>query len=541
MTLSDFMSPPGVYIEIGQSSLKMLDGEDGIELSLERLESGRLNPLCRERLISSLRVFLKKHRWRTRLRAFCAIGARGVSIRRLALPVSSREKARDLLLLQIEREFPLSPDQLAWGYRRIGDADLQGSGATPEQEYLVVAIKKEVLQEYSEMLAECGLRTVFTLGALARISLCPQPPASCAVLDIGRHHSELISFDNGVPSSIRILPWGGEDITHGIEEKLGISRAEAERLKVDRDEPVASNVDLDQKLQVAIGTVLRVISGSIPPEGIGGKLYLCGASARLREIAPQMARAIGGGINCERIEIAPDEGRSAAILGLKRSCEEGGGPLLILHPGKSSDAEGSANPTQWKWAAAAALLVLGSISLRYAEAVIQKPRLARKISEIKAVREKLPNIDRELSFLQYLKTNQPPYLEPIFVMAGAAPAGARIETLSMNRHGDLSMRAAMRDSQQVVEFRSKLIDSGLFSNVAVEEQTPTPDRQKILVRIIGQWKPSSEPGNLAGGVGRREVEKKPPEQEPGSAPIQNLRMVDRGIVSTSAPNADANK
>jgi len=128
-------------------------------------------------------------------------------------------------------------------------------------------------------------------------------------------------------------------------------------------------------------------------------------------------------------------------------------------------------------------------------------------------------------------------------MAGALrlTAGARIETLSMNRHGDLSMRAAMRDSQQVVEFRSKLIDSGLFSNVAVEEQAPTPDRQKILVRIIGQWKPSSEPRNLAGGVGRREVEKKPPEQEPGSAPIQNLRMVDRGIVSTSAPTADANK
>jgi len=50
----------------------------------------------------------------------------------------------------------------------------------------------------------------------------------------------------------------------------------------------------------------------------------------------------------------------------------------------------------------------------------------------------------------------------------------------------------MKDSQQVVDLRSKLIDSGLFSTVVVEEQTPTPDRQKIVVRLSGQWKPNPE-------------------------------------------------
>jgi hypothetical protein len=40
----------------------------------------------------------------------------------------------------------------------------------------------------------------------------------------------------------------------------------------------------------------------------------------------------------------------------------------------------------------------------------------------------------------------------------------------------------------VVDLRSKLIASGLFSTVVVEEQTPTPDRQKVIVRLSGQWK-----------------------------------------------------
>ena len=62
----------------------------------------------------------------------------------------------------------------------------------------------------------------------------------------------------------------------------------------------------------------------------------------------------------------------------------------------------------------------------------------------------------------------------------------------MNRRGDLALRGFMRDSQQVVDFRSKLINSGFFSTVVVEEQNPTPDRQRINLRISAQWK--SAPG-----------------------------------------------
>jgi hypothetical protein len=50
------------------------------------------------------------------------------------------------------------------------------------------------------------------------------------------------------------------------------------------------------------------------------------------------------------------------------------------------------------------------------------------------------------------------------------------------------LRATFRDPQQVVDFRSKLIDSGRFSTVVVDEQTPSADRQKVTVHISGQWR-----------------------------------------------------
>jgi type IV pilus assembly protein PilM len=485
----DFMNSTGVYLEIGQSSLKALDGDDGLELSLERQENGRLTPLCMERLTGSLRVFLKKHNWRPRLRVFCAVGARGVSLRRLSLPSSSKEEIQRLLPLQIEREFPLAPEELAWGARPLESAHASGNGAPAVQELLVAAVKREVLQEYSELLSGCGLNPVFTVAALARSSLCPQPPGSYAVLDIGRSHSELISFENGAPAAIRIVPWGGEDLTRAIEQGLAVSHAEAEKLKIHLDTESPASGERGPQIEAALEAELHSLARRLQSNWLGQKLYLTGASARLNNFTSRLSKAIGSRTECERLEVLPGEGRSAAIFGLKRSCEDEGASLpLILQLNSSRDSERVARPAHWKWAALAALLVVGALSLRYAEPLLQKGRLTRKLAEIKAYRQTLPKIDRELLFLQYLKTNQPPYLDPLFALANSAPAGARIETLSINRRGELSLRASMRDSQQVVDLRSKLIASGLFSSVVVEEQNPTPDRQKIVVRMSGVWK-----------------------------------------------------
>src|SRR5207302_10585372 len=100
--VKELMNSPCVYLEIGQSSLKALNGEDGLELPLERLPSGRLTPACKARLKLRLQDFLRQKSWQGRGRVFCAIGARGVSLRRLSLPAATKENFQRLLRLQIE-------------------------------------------------------------------------------------------------------------------------------------------------------------------------------------------------------------------------------------------------------------------------------------------------------------------------------------------------------------------------------------------------------------------------------------------------------
>jgi len=524
------MRLPGVYIEIGQSSLKALDGDRGLELPLEPLENGRLTNACRERLTLSLQGFLKHASWHPRRRALCAISARGVSLRTLTLPAATDEETQRLLRLQIESLFPLAPEELAWGSRPLNPAGLPRRQPTASREVLVAAVKKEAIQEYSELLAGCGLNPVFTLGALARSALCAQQPGSYAMLDVGRNHSELMSFENGVPGSVRILPWGGEHLTRAIEDGLGISRDEAEKLKIDLGRDAVPAGEPGQKLERALQQELDSLGGFVRDNWKGPLLYLTGGGARLKALAPGLAERLGDNVTCQPIEVAPGDGRSAAILGLKESEEkEGACPPLILRVSGAGNGERVAGPAQFKWVALAVLLALACVLFPYAEALILKPGLARKLAEIRAAKDRLSTIDRELSLLQFVKTNQPPYLETLVGLANASPPGARVESLSMNRRGDLSFRGTLGNPQIAVEFRSNLVASGIFSTLVVEEQTPTPNQQ-VVMRIAAQWKATS---------GRSASTNEPPPQPSGKQPRGGPAVKAGAPQTTNAPGTNA--
>lgn len=491
MKLLDLLAAEQVLVEFGQSSVKILNQDAGLDIPIERLENGRLSPASRDRVIQSLQTFLREQTLLRRQPAICAIGARGVSLRRLKVPASSPEELQRLLLLQIESEFPLPPDELAWGCVAVGDAR-PANGAARIQDLIVVAVKRETVEEYSEILSACGLSPTFTLGALARSSICPHPPEAYAILDIGRRHSELISFDQGALSSIRILPWGGEALTRSIEKGLQIDHDEAERIKISLAETPGPKSELAAKVWPGIEAEIEALADLVRKNPLGQKLYVSGKSSQLKEFAPSLARALPAGVACEPIEIMNGDGRSAATVGLQRFLESDGGrpPLTLDLQSAKKEGEVIARPLPGRWVALACLLALGALSLRYAEAVLWKPRLARKLAETRAYRESLPSIDRQLSFLKYIETNRAPYLDTLVILANAASPGTRFDTLSLNRRGELSFRATMQVSQPA-DFRSKLIDSGFFSTVVVEEQTPSQDRQRVVVRMTAQLKPTA--------------------------------------------------
>jgi Tfp pilus assembly PilM family ATPase len=466
--------------------LKVLDGERGLELPIDRLETGQLTPACKQALLAGLKGFQNQSPWKWRERAVCALPARGVSLRRLHLPAAAANGDLErLLALQMEREFPLPPQELAWSYCR-----LQGNGGSDGQPFLIAAVKREILQEYSELLTQADLVPVFTLGALARTATCPPQPQNYSVLDFGRTQSELVTVERGLLASTRIVPWGGDDLTQAIQTRVGLSRDEAERRKANAGAARAGAGE--EELQLGVQGEVEKLVTLVGRSGLGERLYLTGESARCAPLAFALTKALGPVVECERIELPSGSGRSAATVGLQRLWTRNGAglPLAFQINHQQSRAELRPGVAPWRWIALAGALAGLSLTLRYAEPFLAGPALARRVAQINSQREGLPSIDHELGFLQYLETNQPPLVDSLYLMANLAPQGARLDSATMTRRGDLSMRGSMANAEQTSEFRSKLVDSGFFETVVLDELTPTPDRQKVTFRLTAQLKPA---------------------------------------------------
>ena len=476
-----FLNPPPLFVEIGPALLKAIHENDWMELPLERQTDGRLTQSCKENVIAALKKFLKAKSWQPRARAFCAIGSRGVSLRRLSLPSGTKEEFHQRLLLQIEAEFPLPPDELAWGCQPLGEAK-PSNHVMAKQDLLVAAVKKEVVAEYRAMLRAGGTEPIFTLAALARRNLCAPPVGAFAMLDIGASQSELTLFEKGVPASSRIIFWGGENLSDATKDKL--------------DELAQS------------------INGNLA----GRKLFITGQKIS-EEFTARLASALGNGCQCERLEAVYRGGGSAAISGLQRFAEQGGEPPLLLRLEQTSGAAASFADLDWKkWGTRVGSLVAALLLLPYAEAVLLKPHLAKKVAAFKAEAGRLTVIDRELDFLRSLRSSQPPYLDTLYIFSKSVPPGTRFDSLSLNSRGEVALRCAFHDGQQVADFRTKLIDSGFFTNVTVEEQVPTPDHQRVNVRISAQEKPIAQLLALSVGPTADEIAKDGKPAQPGAGP-----------------------
>ena len=456
-----FIHQPPVYLEISQGWLKALRENEGLEVALEREQNGQLTLPCRTALVQSLQKLVQQKAWQPRARAFCAIGASGVSLRRMSLPSAAKEDVAKLLGLQIEAEFPLSPEELAWGYRALGKTN-----GEPRREFLVGAVKKDRLEEYASLLLAAGLNPVFTPAALARSYLCPQPLGSCALLDFGATQLELVSFENGVPVSLRVFP---------SSQKNGESQSQ---------------------------TLAKAVSNL-------AKVYVTGANGAPAEVLADLRSKFG--IGCERLDSALGTGHSAAVLGMKKAAEQNiGAPLLQFQTAAKPAAIGKFSfqeAVPKKLAVAAAVLLVAALIAPYLEAVVLKGHLAKKIATLNKSQDRLAVIDQEYEFLRYLKQTGPPYLDTLYLFSKSAPPGTHLDSVSMNRRGEVSVRGSLRDGQQVTDFRSKLMDTGFFERVSVEEQVPTPDHQKVNIRITAQWKTIDKRIGLAIGPTHDEIEK----------------------------------
>jgi type IV pilus assembly protein PilM len=165
-----------------------------------------------------------------------AVAAQSVFVRFVKLPVLDAEKIDKIIAFEAQQNVPFPIDQVVWDYQLVG------GGMGEQIQVVIVAIKRDLLDEINNAVEETGLRTrildVASMGLYNAFCYNYTDLTGCSLLvDIGARTTNVLFIEAGRIFS-RSLPLGSSAITAAIAKEFGESFAAAETRK-NRDAFVA--------------------------------------------------------------------------------------------------------------------------------------------------------------------------------------------------------------------------------------------------------------------------------------------------------------
>ena len=165
-----------------------------------------------------------------------AVPAQSVFVRFVKLPALDAEKIDKIIAFEAQQNVPFPIDQVVWDYQLVG------GGMGEQIQVVIVAIKRDLLDEINNAVEETGLRTgVLTVASMALYNaFCYNHTdlSGCSLLvDIGARTTNVLFIEADRIFS-RSLPIGSSTITAAIAKEFGESFAAAETRK-NRDAFVA--------------------------------------------------------------------------------------------------------------------------------------------------------------------------------------------------------------------------------------------------------------------------------------------------------------
>ncbi|HSK90297.1 MAG TPA: type IV pilus assembly protein PilM [Euzebyales bacterium] len=185
-------------------------------------------------VVAALRQLWRTFRLKSRKVAL-GLANQQVVVRRLDLPFMTESELRTSLPLQVDGLIPISVDHAILDFCVLGER-VADDGAR-QVRILLVAAQREMIDELLDVVRRARLQPVaIDLDAFAALRSMAAPDVFTELgaeilVDVGSTVTDLIVHHNGAPHFVRTVLFGGESITHGLMEELGVDYEAAERLK----------------------------------------------------------------------------------------------------------------------------------------------------------------------------------------------------------------------------------------------------------------------------------------------------------------------
>jgi type IV pilus assembly protein PilM len=237
-----------------------------------------------------------------------AISGHSVIIKKINLPTMTQDELEESIQWEAEQYIPFD----------INDVNIDTQILNPQSkeqgqmDVLLVAAKKDIINDYSAIIAEAGLNLVcvdvaaFAVENAFEINYEVPSDEIIALLNIGASVSNINILYSGIPTFTRDIAMGGKQFTEELQKQLNVSYEEAETLKVGGDVTQDSDSILPQEVEKVLADVSETFASEIQRsfdfyssqsvEGKISKIYLSGGTSKLPSIVRAMEKRMGIGI-----------------------------------------------------------------------------------------------------------------------------------------------------------------------------------------------------------------------------------------------------
>lgn len=215
-------------------------------------------------IVDSIREAIESGRVRSKDVA-ASVSGHSVIVKRVSLPQMSREELEGQIQWEAEQYIPFDVNEV--------NLDFQILMANPDEgqmDVLLVAAKKDLIDDYVQVITEAGLNPVaidvaaFAVQNAYEMNYEQDPTRVVALVNIGAQVVNINVIRNGIPAFTRDIMTGGSHYTEEIQKALSISYEEAERIKLGEPKAGAAARDvIPQEVEQAMRSVSDTVIGEI--------------------------------------------------------------------------------------------------------------------------------------------------------------------------------------------------------------------------------------------------------------------------------------
>ncbi len=251
-------------------------------------------------LIDFLREFLRKANFFKNQSVIGLSGQHSLFIKRITVPLMTEDELRLSIKYEAQQHIPLDIDEVVIDFHIIGKVPYSES----KMEILLVAVKKEYLNDYIEVIQNVGLKLVIVdanqsaLSNMFEFNYGIPEDRNVALVDVGANITALSVIQNGVPIFWREVALGSNYHTEALMKAFNLNRGDAERLKkglpiegINQEDAKAVMVRASDEIYAEIYRSLEAFRSNFYNEEVN-KIYLSGGSALIKDFAPMMSQRI---------------------------------------------------------------------------------------------------------------------------------------------------------------------------------------------------------------------------------------------------------